>query len=230
MSKNNENHLDVTVSKKSSFFKKFIIFLLVILAILGILVFFAVRDNRYGEYDDVTPSSKFVSTALVSIVLDNHVTISDDELNSYMAYFFSKKNQNQNSTNIEGMYFEFDGEAANVNVYMPVAYYGVHLGLTCDANLLLNKETQKLELSIKNSKLGMLPIPNRFLANKASSVFGNKVQTEKNTMYIDAKISISTNDNSASVDITDLYFEGDNIEVKTTETLKAIEDYIRSMI
>ena len=76
----------------------------------------------------------------------------------------------------------------------------------------------------------MLPISNRFLVNKASSVFGNKVQTEKNTMYIDAKISINANDNSASVDITDLYFEGNKIEVKTTETLKAIEDYIKSII
>ena len=165
----NNKQVENTQTYKSSkgkhrFLKFVIIILVVVLTAGGILFFLLVQDDNKGKYS-AEPSVDIFSKLIVASLTTKEVSISEEEINGFLAYALSKYEINMDSNIIiDGIYTDINPETNFAKLYVPITYNKVSLGLTGTLDIHLNESSSKIDINISNTKVGKLPIPSKLVA------------------------------------------------------------------
>lgn len=210
--------------KNNKILKIALLIIAIIFVIFASIFFFAVKDPNKGKYN-VEPSAKVAQDIIISTVTNKELAIPENDLNSALAYGLQKQSKNGS---VNGVYFDLNNiQDQRVKVYVPIRYHSLNLGLSAYVKPTLNTDNSILSFEISNAKVGEVPIPANFFANKVRESEPDMFTANGNIVHTNAYIKYNINSTAIKIQIDKLELKEGTVVIKTSGLLKTVEDFIK---
>lgn len=148
-----------------------VIFIIILLLALGILIAIglALQDDNTDKYN-TSPSYEPAKNLAISTALNSEAYISEKDLNAIITYLLENAKENAKSNGdctLNAVYFEINSDRPS-RIYFQLSYKETLLGFSADICANINKNTNNIEITFDNAKVGKLNIPNSFITKALS--------------------------------------------------------------
>lgn len=185
------------------------------------------------------PSYDMVTTLVKSAIYDSEAEISNDELNSFIAYMLDKAN-NKNEQNGEKKLpiknaVVFVHSDSLSELYAQVEVGGQTLEVSGEFELTPAVFDNSIEVNIKSAKIGALPVPTGMLLDyifKDGGMASNAdfLERDRNKLYIKTSYSFEAFKQNITLEVTKIKPTTDGVTLKTTSAADIILDSLESWI
>ena len=213
-----------------------IIILLLLLAFLICLKLAYTDENTDKYYTD--PDISAVQSIALNAVLGNQSDITEDELNSMIAYLIEQANDKglfNKNYKLLAAYIDINTGKPS-RLYFQVEHKEKKLGFSADVEIFFNRTTEQIELIFSNAQVGKLKIPKKLIVHELK-----KTNLEVISEYIsfdDLSVNLPTHfrfqipgiDMNVDVDIENLVVYEDQIHLETNPILNDALDNLKAAL
>lgn len=188
-----------------------------------ICVILAMQDpykDKYSTKDTVEINANLVADIAEAAVFGKDYTANDQEVNSYIRKSVDSKSDSKIKD--LAVYFHDDSKAdiyGRVNLSIPQLNYSGDFGIYCEAKFNLDKSQKVLEVTLSNTKLGMLPIPDSILGDILSKTFAGKIKCEKNVMQLPVSLETTVEGVDLNVSLEEFTPKEGSVTLKSNKIL-----------
>lgn len=187
-------------TKNKHILLKSIIITLISLIVMGLIfctvcIILAMQDpykDKYSTIDTVEINANLVGDIAEAAVFGKDYTANDQEVNSYIRKTIDSKEDSKLKD--LAVYFHGDNKAdiyGRANLSVPVLNYTGDFGVYCNAEFYLDPDENVLEVTLSNTKLGALSVPDSILSNILTKTFKDRLKCEGTVIYL--PVSLETN-------------------------------------
>lgn len=208
-------------------------------AVLSLLICItlAFKDDNTDKYNaepDITPAQQIAMNA----VTGKQSGVSEDELNSILAYFVQQANEKElfeEGKRLLAVYIDVK-EDEPCRCYFQMKYMGRELGISADANIRLNSEKRSIKMVLSDAKVGRLPISQGILRyfldqTKLDEVSDNiSINDETIKLPADFTFEVPAIGSEATLEIEKLEIYDDEIQIETNSLLSNALDGLKDEI
>lgn len=203
-----------------------IVILIVVLLLLGSLITAAVLAFQTTNDDkfDVTPDNEALETILYSALYDEEAYISNDSLNSLIAYFINEDKASRAEENLEesalksAVFLISDSEPCKL--YSKINVGGHEMELSAEFLIDSDIQNEEIRLSISSVHLGALPIsPDlalNYIFSNTDAANASFLRRDGNDIFLKAQYSFEILEQDLTLDIVKLEPADDGVTLKTT--------------
>lgn len=213
-----------------------LILLLVIAAATVIIL--ALQTPNSGKFT-AQPSYDMVTTLVKSAIYDKEAEISNDDLNSFIAYMLEKANNKSEQNGEEKLPIKnaavFVHSDKLSELYSQVQFGSQNLEVSGEFELTPAVIGDSIELTLKSAKIGALPVPPGMLLDyifKDGGMANNAdfLERDGNKLYIKTSYSFEAFNQNISLEITKVKPTADGVTLKTTSAADIILGSIGSWL
>ncbi len=212
--------------------------LIVLLALAAVAAInLALSTDDLSKFE-VEASNKLAYTLAQSVMFGAKQEISEDELNSMLAYLFQQsaiENQEQASPplQLDALVINLHKDQPN-RVYARLNGMGQMLVLSGDAQVSLDSEGKKFTVTLSNTKLGKLPVPADWIIsflfqNDSVNNLSDKLTFEGNTVSFPSEVSVEVMSQEITLEIEEFTLGEQSMEVLPTSALDIIGDFFNHL-
>ena len=189
------------------------------------------NTDKYNAEPDIAPAQQIV----VNAVTGKQSVISEDELNSILAYFIEQadeKKRFEEGKKLLAVYIDLK-EDEPCRCYFQMEYMDRELGLSADANIKLNSEKSSIKLVLSNAKIGRLQISQGllkyFLKQTKLDEVSDSITIDDDIIKLpaDYTFEIPAIGSEATLEIEKLEIYDDEIQIETNSLLSNALDGIK---
>lgn len=219
-----------------------IVSLLLLLVIAAATVIILALQTPNSDKFTTQPSYDMLTTLVKSAIYDNEAEISNDELNSFIAYMLEKANDKNEQNGEKKLPIKnaavFVHSDSLSELYAQVEFRGQTLEVSGEFELTPAVFDNSIELSMKSAKIGALPVPPGFLLDyifKDGGIASDAgfLVRDGNNIYITTSYSFEAFSQNITLEVTKIKPTDDGITLKTTSAadiiLGSLESWIGSL-
>lgn len=225
------------IRKLKTFLTVIAILILLLLLTFLICLKLAYTDENTDKYYS-EPDISAVQSIAMNAVLGNQSDITEDQLNSMIAYLIEQANEKglfNKEYKLLAAYFDINTGKPS-RLYFQIEHNEKKLGFSADVEIYFNRTTDKIELIFSNAKVGKLTIPKKFIVSELK-----KTDLEAVADYIsfeDLSVNLPTDfsfeipglGTLVEVDIENLEVFEDQIHLETNPILNDTIDNFKNSI
>lgn len=214
-----------------------IIILLIIILSALIMISLAFTDDNTDKYNSL-PSNELAKEVAMSAVFDNEAYITEESLNSFIAYLIQQANNSGvfgSDCTLNALYIEINSGTPS-HLYFQITYKERDLGFSADINAYFDEVNQTIKLSLDNAYVGRLKIPNSLLSyvlskiNFASALGFSSVDDLTITLPTHYSLSIDDIGTIVEIDIINLNVDNGEIYIQTNPIAQDTIDNILGIL
>lgn len=216
-----------TAKNKHILLKSIIITLisLIVMALIfcTVCIILALQDpykDKYSTTDTVEINADLVADIAEAAVFGKDYTAVDQEVNSYIRKGVDSKDNSKLKD--LAVYFHSDGKAdiyGRVNLNISQLNYSGDFGIYCEAAFNLDNSNKVLEVTLSNTKLGMLPIPDSILSDILIKTFQDKIKCEKNIIQLPVSLETTVEGVDLKVSLEEFIPNEGSVTIKSNKIL-----------
>lgn len=216
-----------TAKNKHILLKSIIITLisLIVMALIfcTVCIILALQDpykDKYSTTDTVEINADLVADIAEAAVFGKDYTAVDQEVNSYIRKGVDSKDNSKLKD--LAVYFHSDGKAdiyGRVNLNISQLNYSGDFGIYCEAAFNLDNSNKVLEVTLSNTKLGMLPIPDSILSDILIKTFQDKIKCEKNVIQLPVSLETTVEGVDLKVSLEEFIPNEGSVTIKSNKIL-----------
>ncbi|MGN1112980.1 MAG: hypothetical protein ACI4RP_07225 [Acutalibacteraceae bacterium] len=216
-----------------------IISLLLLFVIAAATVIILALQTPNSDKFTAQPSYDMVTTLVKSAIYDKEAEISNEELNSFIAYMLEKANNKSNQNGEEKLPIKnaavFVHSDKLCELYSQIQFGGQTLEISGEFELTPAVIGDSIELTLKSAKIGALPVPPGMLLDyvfKDGGIAGNAdfLERDGNKLYIKTSYSFEAFSQNITLEITKIKPTDNGVTLKTTSAADIILDSLESWI
>lgn len=188
-----------------------------------VCVLLAMQDpykDKYSTTDTVEINADLVADIAEAAIFGKDYTANDQEVNSYIRKSVDSKSEPKIKD--LAVYFHDENKAdiyGRVNLNIPQLNYSGDFGVYCEAEFNLDKSQKILEVTLSNTKLGMLPIPDSMLGDILKKTFADKIKCKKNMLQLPVSLETTVEGVDLKVSLEEFIPEEGSVTLKSNKIL-----------
>lgn len=203
-----------------------IVILVVVLLLLASLITVVALAFQTPNEDkfDVSPDNGALETILYSALYDEEAYISNDSLNSLIAYFINEDKASRAEENLEesalksAVFLVSDSEPCKL--YSKINVGGHEMEFSAEFSIDSDIQNGEIRLSVSSVHLGALPIsPDlalNYIFTNTDAANASFLRRDGNDIFLQAQYSFEIFEQNLTLDIIKLESSDDGVTVKTT--------------
>lgn len=212
--------------------------LLLLVTAAAAVIILALQTPNSGKFT-AQPSYDMVTTLVKSAIYDKEAEISNDDLNSFIAYMLEKANNKSEQNGEEKLPIKnaavFVHSDKLSELYSQVQFGSQNLEVSGEFELTPAVIGDSIELTLKSAKIGALPVPPGMLLDyifKDGGMASNAdfLERDGNKLYIKTSYSFEAFNQNIFLEITKVKPTADGVTLKTTSAADIILGSIGSWL
>lgn len=212
--------------------------LLLLVTAAAAVIILALQTPNSGKFT-AQPSYNMVTTLVKSAIYDNEAEISNDDLNSFIAYMLEKANNKSGQNGEEKLPIKnaavFVHSDSLSELYSQLQFGGQTLEVSGEFELTPDISDNSIELTFKSAKIGALPVPPEMLLDyifKDGGMANNAdfLKRDGKKLYIKTSYSFEAFEQNITLEITKVKPTADGVTLKTTSAADIILGSIGSWL
>ena len=197
----------------------------------------AYTDENTDKYNSVPDLSSW-QTISMNTVLENESDITEEQINSIVAYLIEKANSSKlfdDDYKLLAAYIDINADTPCA-CYFQIEHNERKLGFSADLEIDFDAEHNKLSLSFSNAKIGKLPIPKKLvvyvLKKTKLGIAASLLSFEDLSLVLPTSLNfnIAAIDTNVNVEITNFVISEDMIHLETNPIInEAVDSFKDSM-
>ncbi|MBQ1388164.1 MAG: hypothetical protein IIY78_00885 [Clostridia bacterium] len=185
--------------------------------LFGLVAFGLASADVYSDVFTAEPDDGLPTEFVSAIIASNHYFLSEDKLNSYMAYRTDQAEKSNSSADVivTDVYIDFNGETPT-KIYAAVKFKGRRFVVAADSDI--STDSTNIYMKLSNVTIGKLPVPNGMINNIlkiAESIPGATVSDNTITMSKHLSIGAGESFELVSIDIIELSVTDTGLDITT---------------
>ncbi|HIS69440.1 MAG TPA: hypothetical protein IAA58_08790 [Candidatus Gallacutalibacter stercoravium] len=194
----------------------------------GVVFYLAKQDDNAGKHQ-AEPSLDLLTKGLVAAGTGEEVAVTQEEINGFLAYWLQQQEQ-QGDFALRGVYLTLGQEEGNIELYLPVTYKGIELGVTAQANLTYNAAAKQFRIEVQQVHVGRLPVSPQWAVAFLNGHLPGMVSVDATALLVDASaLKVTVNEQTPPLELVAFSISGGQAHLQTTGLLEAIMDYVGQM-
>lgn len=215
-------------SIKTKCFSTLLYIIILVFLFLLILTLLAFKNDNNIDYN-VYPSSKLITTSIISSVNDRRFNATDNEINGLISYFMQGKViKLNNKLYVTAICLNSKEPGNNVVIYTPVRYKNKELLLTTEVRPTL--EDERLKVKIVSTRVGSLRIPRAIVVNMLKRHHSEKLSIEGDSIYFRPYVDMNKDGLNVKITLQEFGIDNGLITLRTKADIRGLSSFVKDKI